>query len=311
MAVSKENNHQNVDLIKVASVVSVSVASLLVAVKVWVWLLTGSLSVLASLVDSGLDVAASLVNMLAIRYSFKSADRDHPFGHGKAEFLAGLGQALFIAFSAIFVIVQAMQRFASPRSLESTGAGIGMMIFAVMATCGLVFFQSNVVKRTGSMAIKADSLHYAADLFTNLGTIAALLLARMGWPGLDPLIAIFIALVVLYNAGQIGYRSSQLLMDCNLSPEMEEEISRIAMDHKEVIGIHDIRTRRSGQTRIIQLHLEMLGSMSLNEAHRVAKEVEMEIRAVVPEADIIIHQDPAVSNEGAGHQRGPVIERDM
>jgi ferrous-iron efflux pump FieF len=240
--------------------------------------------------------------MLAIRYSLKSADREHPFGHGKAESLAGLGQAIFIACSALFVIAQAFKRFADPQPLQSTSLGIGIMIFAVVVTACLVVFQRMVVRRTGSMAIKADSLHYSADLFTNLGTVAALLLARYGWPGLDPWIAIVIALVVLYNAWQIAYDSAQLLMDHHLSPETEEEISRIAMAHKEVVGIHDIRTRRSGQTRIIQLHLEMFGSMLLHEAHRVAKEVEAEIRAAVPDADIIIHQDPVVADKETGNE---------
>ena len=142
------------------------------------------------------------------------------------------------------------------------------------------------------MAIKADSLHYSADLFTNMGTIAALSLAWMGWPGLDPFFAIVIAMAVLYSAWKIGYSSSQLLMDRQLSAETEDEISRIAIAHKEVVGVHDIRTRRSGQTRIIQLHLEMSGKMSLHEAHRVAKEVEAEIRVAIPDTDIIIHQDP-------------------
>ncbi len=298
MIVDNESSSKNILLIRIASVASVLVALLLVGVKTWVWLFTGSLSVLASLVDSLLDVAASLINMLAIRYSLKSADREHPFGHGKAESLAGLGQAIFIACSAIFVIAQAFKRFADPQSLQSTTLGVGIMIFAVVVTACLVAFQSMVVRRTGSMAIKADSLHYSADLFTNLGTVAALLLARYGWPALDPWIAIIIALIVLYNAWQIAYDSAQLLMDRHLSSETEEEISRIAMGHKEVVGIHDIRTRRSGQTRIVQLHLEMLGNMLLQESHRVAKEVEAEIRAAVPDADIIIHQDPVEINKG-------------
>jgi ferrous-iron efflux pump FieF len=297
MSADKESSHKNILLIKAASLASVLVALFLVGVKTWVWLFTGSLSVLASLVDSLLDVAASLINMLAIRYSLKSADREHPFGHGKAESLAGLGQAIFIACSALFVIVQAFKRFTNPQPLQSTSLGIGIMIFAVVVTVCLVAFQSIVVKRTGSMAIKADSLHYSADLFTNLGTVTALLLARYGWPGLDPWIAMIIALVVFYNAWQIAYGSTQLLMDRHLSPETEEKISWIAMGHKEVVGIHDIRTRRSGQTRIIQLHLEMLGNMLLQESHRVAKEVEAEIRAAVPDADIIIHQDPVSHNE--------------
>lgn len=297
MATHSANNARNTSLIKAASVASVAVALLLIGVKSWVWLLTGSLSVLASLVDSLLDAIASMINLLAIRYSLKSADREHPFGHGKAEYLAGLWQALFIACSAVFVMVHAVERLINPQPLNSTAFGVGVMIFAVLVTAGLVFFQSVVISRTGSMAIKADSLHYAADLFTNLGTVTALGLAWWGWPGFDPFIAIVIALVVLYNAWQIAYGSSQLLMDCQLPPEMEQKISEIALSHAHVLGVHDIRTRRSGQTMLIQFHLEMGGGIPLNEAHRVAKEVEAAIHNDMPDADIIIHQDPV-----AGHR---------
>jgi ferrous-iron efflux pump FieF len=297
MAAKEEIAAGNASLIRVASVVSVIIALVLIGVKSWVWIITGSLSVLASMVDSLLDGAASLINMLAIRYSQKSADREHPFGHGKAEYLAGLGQALFIAGSALFIIMQALGRFADPQPLGSTGFSIGVMLFAVFVTAGLVVFQRKVVARTGSMAIKADSLHYASDLFTNLGTVLALVLAWMGWSGLDPFIAILIALVVLFNAWQIGYDSVQFLLDCHLSQEVEEQIFRIALAHHGVEGIHDIRTRRSGQTQIIQLHLEMKGSMPLAEAHRVAKEVEADILNAVPAADVIIHQDPVARGE--------------
>jgi ferrous-iron efflux pump FieF len=287
----------NGQLVRTASVVAVLVALVLVLVKSWIWLITGSLSVLASLADSLLDGAASLINMLAIRYSQKSADSNHPFGHGKAEYLAGLGQSLFIAGSALFILIQALRSFVEPRPLEATGFSVGVMIFAVVLTAGLVLFQRMVVARTGSMAIKADSLHYASDLFTNLGTVAALALAAMGWAVLDPLIAIVIASVVLYNAWRIGYDSTQFLLDCKLPPEIEARIFAIAIEHDGVDGVHDIRTRRSGQTEIIQLHLEMKGSLPLVEAHRITKEVENQIRGIVPVADIIIHQDPLTGGE--------------
>ena len=289
-----KNRAEKNSLIKAASVASVLVALTLVGVKSWVWVLTGSLSVLASLVDSLLDGIASLINMLAIRYSLSSADREHPFGHGKAEYLAGLGQALFISCSAVFVMVQAVERLINPQPINSTAFGVGVMVFAVLVTAGLVFFQSKVVAKTGSMAIKADSLHYASDLFTNIGTVAALGLAWLGWSGFDPFIAIVIALVVLYSAWQIAYESSQLLMDCQLPPEMEQTISEIALAHAYVVGVHDIKTRHSGQVRLIQLHLEMEGDLPLKEAHRIAKEVEYEIYNAIPDADVIIHQDPVM-----------------
>ena len=283
-------------LLHLATMASVGVALLLIGVKTSVWLLTGSLSVMASLADSVLDAAASLLNLFAVRYSLRAADRDHPFGHGKAEYLAGLGQALFVGCSALFVIYQAVQRFAQPRPLVAVGTGVMVMFFAIFVTGALVLFQQRVVRQTGCAAIKADSLHYSADLFTNLGTILALVLAWLGgWPGFDPLIAVLIALYVIYSAWRIAYDASQMLMDHQLPPETEAEIASLALAHPKVLGVHDIRTRRSGQTRIIQLHLELAGDLLLEQAHQVAKEVEFKIQGVMPEADIIIHQDPVKS----------------
>lgn len=292
MSPGAEQPAANARLLHLATWASVAVAVTLIAVKAVVWLLTGSLSVLASLVDSGLDAAASLLNLVAVRFSLKSPDQCHPFGHGKAEALAGLGQALLVGVSALFVIYKAAERFAHPQPLAEVGVGIAVMLVAIVVTLALVLFQRRVVAQTGCTAIKADSLHYASDLFTNLGTIVALVLAGLGWAGLDPLIAVLIALIVIYSAWRIGYESAQMLLDHHLSPEAEAEIARLAREHSKVLGVHDIRTRRSGQTRIVQLHLELAGEMTLEEAHQATKEVEKCIRAIIPQADIIIHQDP-------------------
>lgn len=282
----------NTRLIRQATWASVAVAFSLIGVKTAVWLLTGSLSVLASLVDSGLDAAASLLNLVAVRFSLKSADWDHPFGHGKAESLAGLGQALLVGGSAIFVISRALERFLHPRPLEAVGVGIAVMLAAIAVTLGLVIFQRRVVAETGCTAIKADSLHYSSDLYANLGTVLALALSGLGWLWLDPLIGMLIAMIVLRSAWQIANESAQILLDRHLSAGVEAEIARLALKHDKVLGVHDIRTRRSGQTRIVQLHLEMAGELTLAEAHQATKEVEKCIRGIIPQADIIIHQDP-------------------
>jgi len=279
-------------LLRLATRASLAVAMLLVAGKAGVWILTGSLSVLASLVDSCLDAAASLLNLVAVRFSLTSADRDHPFGHGKAESLAGLGQALLIGCSALFVVARAVERFNHPKPLAEVWVGIAVMVAAMLVTIGLVVYQRRVVALTGSTAIKADSLHYASDLYTNLGTVLVLALSGLGWNWLDPLVGVLIALIVIHSAWQIACESVQMLLDHHLSSDTEAEIARLALAHEKVMGVHDIRTRRSGQTRIVQLHLELAGELSLTEAHQVTKEVEMKIRALVPQADIIIHQDP-------------------
>ncbi len=279
-------------LLRLATNASVATALLLIAVKFSAWFLTGSLSVLASLVDSLMDGAASLINLVAVRFSLKGADAGHQFGHGKAEALAGLGQACFIAGSAIFLITQAVERLGNPKPLAEAGIGIAIMLFAIFATLILLAIQYYAVKQTNSTAIRADSLHYATDLLTNIATIGALMLARAGHPGLDPVFALAIAGFILYSAGRIGYEAAQLLMDQELPEEMRQQICALSLVNPMVLGVHDLRTRRSGQMNIIILHLDLDGRLPLQQAHALAKEVEARIREHFPLSDITIHQDP-------------------
>ena len=280
-------------LLRLATYASVTTASVLIAAKLVAALLTGSVSVLASLVDSMMDVAASLINLLAVHYSLQPPDREHRFGHGKAEPLAGLAQAAFIAGSAVFLILHAVGRLLYPQPLNDALVGVSVLLFAIAATVVLLLFQHHVIRRTQSTAIRADALHYATDLLTNTATLLALGLAMLGWPLADPISAIGIALYILYSAGHIGYEAMQLLMDHELPPEVHTRIKEIARSHARVRGIHDIRTRRSGQTYFIQLHLMLDDQMPLVEAHRVADEVEATIMAAFPNADVLIHEDPA------------------
>ncbi|MCP5158056.1 MAG: cation diffusion facilitator family transporter [Gammaproteobacteria bacterium] len=280
-------------LLRLATYASVATATMLIAGKLAAALMTGSVSVLASLVDSMMDVAASIINLLAVHYSLQPPDRDHRFGHGKAEPLAGLVQAAFIAGSALFLILHAVDRLLHPQSVNDAMVGVGVLLFAMVATGALLLFQRHIIRRTQSTAIRADALHYATDLLTNGATIVALGLAVLGWPNADPVFAIGIAFYILYSAGHIGYESIQLLMDRELSPEVHDQIRHIVRDHPQVRGVHDVRTRRSGQTYFIQLHLMLDDFMPLVEAHRVADEVEASILAVFPNADVIIHEDPS------------------
>ncbi|MBZ4193390.1 MAG: cation diffusion facilitator family transporter [Candidatus Contendobacter sp.] len=284
---------QNARLLRLATYASVATASLLIAGKLAAALLTGSISVLASLVDSMMDVAASIINLLAVHYSLQPPDREHRFGHGKAEPLAGLVQAAFIAGSAVFLILNAVDRLMHPKPLAGEWVGIGVLLFAIVATLLLLAFQHHVIRRTQSTAIRADALHYATDLLTNGATIVALGLTMLGWPLTDPLFAIGIALYIVYSAGQIGYESIQLLMDHELPPEVHARIKEIARATPLARGIHDVRTRRSGQTYFVQLHLMLDDQMPLVEAHRIADEVEAAIKAEFPNADVLIHEDPA------------------
>jgi ferrous-iron efflux pump FieF len=279
-------------LLRLATYASVGTATLLILVKLVAWLVTGSVSVMASLVDSLMDVGASLVNLLAVRWALQPADADHRFGHGKAESLAGLGQATFIVGSALFLGLHAVDRLLHPQPLSDLGVGVGVMLFAMAATLILLSFQRRVVRLTGSTAIRADALHYATDLATNTATLFALFAAILGWPGLDPILALGIAAYILYSAVQIAREAVDLLMDKELDPGDRQRIESIARAVPLVLGVHDLRTRRSGQVPVIQLHLELDDSLPLLSAHRVCDRVEAALLADFPGADITIHQDP-------------------
>ena len=290
-------------LLRLATYASVATAVVLIAGKIAAWLMTGSVSVMASLVDSMLDAAASIINLLAVRYSLMPPDSDHRFGHGKAEPLAGLGQAAFIAGSAVFLTLQAIERLLHPQPLQDLAVGIGVMVFAIAATLVLVMIQRYVIARTNSTAIRADSLHYFTDLITNMSTIIALVLAYLGWPGMDPWFALGIAAYILYSAFQIGIEAVQLLMDRELPANEKEQIIEIAHRHPAVRGVHDLRTRRSGQTYFIQFHLEFDGTLPLQDAHKAADEVFSDLQKAFPNADVIIHEDPAGVEDPAHTQK--------
>jgi ferrous-iron efflux pump FieF len=284
-------------LMRRATYASVATAVLLILAKLVAWLMTGSVSVLASLVDSTMDAGASLVNLLAVHWSLMPPDREHRFGHGKAEALAGLGQATFIAGSAGFLALEAMDRVLHPRPLAELGVGFAVIGLAIAATLVLLAYQRHVIRRTGSTAIRADALHYATDLATNAAALVALALAWAGWPGFDPLFGLGIGAFVFYSAVRIGREAVELLMDKELPEDQRRHIATLARTVPGVQGIHALRTRKSGQSLIIQLHLELDDQMPLAVAHDIALQAETAIRAHYPDSDITIHQDPASLGE--------------
>jgi len=276
-----------------ATYASVATAASLIVIKLFAWSLSGSLSILASLIDSFLDAAASMVSFFAVRHALQPADSDHRFGHGKAEPLAALGQAAFIAGSAVFLTIEAVDRLFSPHPLEYGGLGIGVMVISITATLALVTFQRIAIRKTGSMVVKADSLHYVGDLFANLAVIAALVLStQLAWFWADPLFGLGIAVYILYNAWQIAKQALDMLMDRELQDEDRAEIRRILLQNPEVRGYHDLRTRASGPQVFIQCHLELDGKLSLLEAHAIADRVENQLETAFPGAEVILHEDP-------------------
>ncbi|NEX22556.1 cation diffusion facilitator family transporter [Thiorhodococcus mannitoliphagus] len=279
-------------LLRLATYASVATACLLILAKLIAWLMTGSVSVLASLVDSTMDAGASLVNLLAVRWSLAPPDAEHRFGHGKAQALAALAQAAFIAGSAGFLALEAMDRLLHPRPIAEIGVGVTVIGFAIVVTLGLLAVQRHVIRRTGSPAIRADALHYATDLATNTATLVALGITALGWDGADPLFGLAIGAYIFYSAVRIALEAIQLLMDHELPEPQRQRIAELVRAIPGVLGMHDLRTRQSGQSQIIQFHLELDGQLPLNEAHRIGKAAEAAIQTAYPDSDIIIHQDP-------------------
>ena len=267
--------------------------SLMIATKAWAWLASGSASMLGSLTDSLMDITATLMSFLVLSYALRPADDDHRFGHGKAEALAGLGQAAFIAGSGCLLAFHGIERLINPVELTHSLLGVWVSIFAIACTLVIVFVQNKVVKHTESIAIKADSVHYKGDLILNAAVLIAILLAYYGVLYADPLFAIGVAGYLLYNSWDIATESASHLMDKELPDEEKQSIFEIAHAHIDVYGVHGIRTRQGGKVKFIQLHLELDDHLPLIRAHKVADEVELMItQQFESEVDILIHLDP-------------------
>ncbi|AOM41718.1 CDF family cation-efflux transporter FieF [Xenorhabdus hominickii] len=275
-----------------AALAATVMASVLLAVKIFAWWFTGSVSLLAALVDSLVDLAASLTNFFVVRYSLQPADEEHTFGHGKAESLAALAQSMFISGSAIFLFLTGFQNLFAPKPLEHAVIGIWVIIIAIISTLCLVTFQRWVIKKTQSQAIRADMLHYKSDLLMNGAILVALLLSLYGFKRADALFALGIGVYILYSALRMGYDAVQSLLDRALPDDERQEIIDIIQNYPDIVGGHDLRTRQSGPTRFIQFHLEIDDNLPLVKAHALAEGIENKLRDRFPGADIIIHQDP-------------------
>lgn len=292
-----EHAHASADtarLMKLAGKVSVTVAIILVIIKVVAWSLTDSLSLFSSLVDSLLDVISSLINYFAIRYALMPPDDDHRFGHGKAEDIAGLAQSMFIAGSGLFIFFEGVRRLFIPAVITHSGVGLWVMAVSLIFTSALVLFQRYVIRKTNSIAVTADSLHYLTDILSNAGVILALVLTtQLGWKAADPLIAFVIAAYIFYNAWKIGFTAFHNLMDREFDDADRKKILEIVHAHPEVRGVHELKTRKSGIYSFIQMHVMLDADMQLSKAHTISEDIENKIMALIPHSDVIIHEDPA------------------
>lgn len=286
-------NARAIRLLRLASTASVVVALTLIGVKTAAWLLTDSVSLLASLVDSSMDAAASLINFFAIRYALAPADDEHRFGHGKAEAVAALAQAAFIAGSAAFLMLHAIDRVLHPSPVHDTGIGIAVMLFSIVVTAALVLLQRLALRNTGSTAIRADSLHYVGDLLVNASIVIALLATAAGYVAVDAWFGIAIALYIAWSARGIAIEALDHLLDREADEDVRDRILQLVRSRPGVIDVHDLRTRQSGQQLFVQMHLELDRDMPLWRAHEVAEDVELAILAGFPQVDVLVHQDPA------------------
>jgi ferrous-iron efflux pump FieF len=281
-------------LMRRAALASLAVSLLLVALKLGAFLLTNSVAMLASFADSAMDLFTSTLNLVAIRSALQPADREHRFGHGKAEPLAGMAQFAFIAGSAVFLVIQGVERLLHPEPVENAPVALAVMAVGIAAAIALIVYQRRVAVATGSLAISADATHYVGDLVTNIGVVVAIVLTKfVGWTHADPLIALLVAAMLVWNAYGVFRAAYDQLMDRELPDADRDRIKAIVNAHPEVRALHDLRTRASGLNTFIQLHIELDPAMALVRAHEISDEVERELCAQFPHAEVIIHQDPA------------------
>ncbi|HEV2764924.1 MAG TPA: cation diffusion facilitator family transporter [Pyrinomonadaceae bacterium] len=279
-----------------AALLSVVTAASLIALKTTTGFLTGSISVWASLLDSAMDVFASIVNYFAVRAATRPPDAEHPYGRGKAESLAGLLQAAVISVSGLFLISEAVGRLLRPRPTSHEWLGVATMFVAAAASVLLVARLRRTADETESPALAADAAHYASDVYTNGAALLALFVTALTrWPLADPLISIAISLYILWTAVGVGRESVGDLMDRRLPKWVDRKIARVVGRYRKqgVLGFHDLRTRRSGSQKFIDLHLEVERHKTLEEAHELTVRVLRDIEREVPRSRVQIHTDPA------------------
>jgi cation diffusion facilitator family transporter len=288
MSVSNEHSR----LLRLATRASLAVAVSLIIAKSVAWWLSGSVSLLAGLTDSLLDGAASFLNLLAVHYSLRPADDDHRYGHGKAEALSAMAQALFIAVSGILIAFQAFDRIQNPQPLGAPFVGMLVMVLSIVVTLGQLALQHKVVEKTGSAAIRADSLHYRSDLLLNASILVALILAWYGWQQLDAYFGLAIAGYILWSAVHIARDTVSVLMDEELPSDVSARMLELACGVPGVLGAHDLRTRISGSHWFVQMHLELPGTLTLSVAHSLCDKVADAIHQQYPKAEVLVHADP-------------------
>ena len=300
-----DSHQQRSALTARAALASVAMALFLLVLKIYAAIQTGSVAMLGSLADTGLDLLASLVTLFAVRVAAVPADREHRFGHGKAEALGALAQVVLISISAIVIGWRAVDRLLAGARTDHAEYGIGVSIVAFAATLALVAYQRSVIRRTGSVAIRTDNVHYQSDLLLNLSVIAALVLDQyLGFTGADPLFGFGIALWLLWGAWRASSQALDQLMDREWPEEKRQRFLAVAARHPEARGIHDLRTRSSGTHDFAQFHIWIDPEMTVDAAHEVVEAIETSLAGEFPGCEVLIHLDP----EGQVDHPGNVLQ---
>ena len=279
-------------LVVMESLSSIMMALLLVIAKMLVWFFSNSITILASMTDSMMDLVTSVINYIAVRFAIKPPDEDHNYGHAKIEALAGLAQCAFISASAIFLLVSSINRYFNPVQLTNIDLGIYVTVLSLILTLFVVVFQTYVIKKTDSQIIAADRLHCQSDLYSNLAIIVSLLICSTGYEIADVIFALLITVYIAHGVYGIGVRSLNVLLDKKISNHLINDITSIMLATPGVLGLHEMRTRRVGNYIYIQVHMCIDRNISLEEAHAIASTAQKAVLCKYSQADILIHMDP-------------------
>ncbi len=286
-------DHANAALNRSAALASTTIAALLVGLKGWAAWTTGSTAMLGSLADTALDLISSIATLVGVWVAGQPADRQHRFGHGKAEALSAMFQVVLISISALALGFHAVQQIMAHERTSAAGDGIIVSAIAIVATLGLLAWQRHVIARTKSVAIATDHLHYKADLLVNVAVIAALVLEQQfDVTHADPVFGLGIALWLAWGAWSASQQAIVQLMDREWPEEKRQRFVEVIARHPELRGVHDLRTRTSGNRDFVQFHVWVDPDMSIRAAHTVMDEIELKLRAEFPGVEMLIHPDP-------------------
>lgn len=279
---------------RIASLASLCLAAVLIGVKLWAWIVTGSVAMLTSAIDAIVDAGAAVATFAGVRYAARPADRDHRFGHGKGEALAAFVQAMFLAGAAVVLVFQSVERLIHPEPLAHLDLGLWIIIASTIAAAGLVALQSFVARRTASTAISADRAHYLTDIAVNLAVLAAFIVSGLtGWASADPAFALAISGYMLWNVKGITQQALRQLLDRELATAERRRIREAVLAVPGVQALHDLRTRDAGDRVFVEFHLEVDGNLTVTHGHAVSEAAEAAVSALFPSADTVVHIEPA------------------